>query len=421
MSVLSYEIDGKNVGKISPLNTEHKSYYLPALKKIKEELGNTKNKLDKYYNDRNPKKVKLFDIYWKQFDPFKNEKALVAQIGNTYNVSNAWIKCYELLEYYKMIPQEMTEDFIHFDNAAFPGSFIVATHHYVATRRNWIGKYKWYGSSLIEANDQDKEPLEDKYNLYKNYPSNWLMTKDNNGDVLSIKNQLDFAARLPGTVSLYTSDLGFDVSEDYNNQEILQAPANIGQIVSGIMTLKKGGCFITKQYTTFESVTISIMYAVSSFFDKFYICKPYTSREANSETYLIGVGFIGREAIAKAGNVKVFTDHPYIQEMFKRMTGETNINIPLFLRPAYSDEFFKLMIDMSKDIFMRQVRKINDDIQRIEKAMANRGVRPMEQPVVIEFNNHMKPYIEKWYILNKILPVAPTDKLNMKDAFGQKY
>ena len=50
---------------------------------------------------------------------------------------------------------------------------------------------------------------------------------------------------------------------------------------------------MTKQYMTFEMTTISIMYSLSQMFDEFYLCKPYTSREANSETFLVGKGFKG--------------------------------------------------------------------------------------------------------------------------------
>jgi hypothetical protein len=67
------------------------------------------------------------------------------------------------------------------------------------------------------------------------------MHDNNNGDVLVEANQVDFCKQLGGKVDLYTSDLGFDVSSDYNNQELIQLPANIGQILTGLLTLKKGG------------------------------------------------------------------------------------------------------------------------------------------------------------------------------------
>jgi hypothetical protein len=68
---------------------------------------------------------------------------IIAKLGNTYNVSNAWVKCYEMINYFNMIP-EKTNSFIHFDNAAFPGSFIVSTYHLINTQRSWKNKYIWY-------------------------------------------------------------------------------------------------------------------------------------------------------------------------------------------------------------------------------------------------------------------------------------
>ena len=307
-----------NIDEVLEINNADK-YRIEELDKIKDDLNITKSKLDDEFQNSK------FGIYWREFDPFKNEKNIIAKLGNTYNVSNAWVKCYEMINYFNMIP-EKTNSFIHFDNAAFPGSFIVSTYHLINTQSSWKNKYIWYASSLHDIN-KTRGALEDKYQLYQNYPNNWLMTKTNDGDVLSKDNQLDFMERLNHSVDLYTSDLGFSSAEDYNNQELIQAPANIGQILSGLLTLKKGGSFITKQYTIFEPITISVIYATSIFFDEFYICKPYSSREANSELYLIGKGF--------KGNIDI--GHPYINAMFDRISGAVDINIPIFKKDDYPD------------------------------------------------------------------------------------
>ena len=110
-------------------------------------------------------------------------------MGNTYNVSNAWLKCYELLSYYNIIPNEVKESYVHFGNAEFPGSFICASHHYIATKTNWLNKYIWKGSSLVEINELNEQPLADEYALWKNYTDNWLMNKIHSGDVLNKDNQ----------------------------------------------------------------------------------------------------------------------------------------------------------------------------------------------------------------------------------------
>ena len=411
-----------------------KKYRFKQLDELKKQLDNSKSKLDTEH-----KKYK-FNVFWSNCDPFKYEKYTVAQIGCTLNVSNAWIKCFELVRSFELIENiKIVDNFLHFDNAAFPGSFIVATHHLVNTLYpNDSYKYQWKGSCLLDANEQNANPLEDKYKLYANYKNNWLMTENNNGDVLNENNQLDFYKQLEQKVDLYTSDLGFDVSSDYNNQEKIQHQANIGQILSGLLTLKKGGCFITKQYTTMEPTTIAIMYATASFFDEFYLCKPFTSRMANSETYLVGKGFkydadtpdtcilakspkspkSPKKTKKSSKPSKNIIDHPYIQAMFDKITGRTSIDIPIFNAKQYPDNFIKKIIDATEELTKLQINKLDLDIIRCNKCINGRFKgKPREDPVISEFYDSIEPQIVEWYELNPILPI--TKKLDMIDAFNQ--
>lgn len=394
-----------------PINNK-KVYFSKTMKKLKSKLDNAKNQLDVEY--KNP----WFGRYWKEFDPFRREKYVVAKMGNTINVSNAWIKCYEILKYFDLIPNDLTNnEFLHFDNAAFPGSFAISTHHLIKTTRPWHNKYKWVASSLFSPNEENAAPLEDKYKLYQNYPENWLMNEQYNGDVLLRENQEYFHNELKGKVDLYTSDLGFDVSNDYNNQELIQLPANIGQILSGILTLKTGGGFITKQYMTFEMITVSVMFALSQLFDKFYLCKPYTSREANSETYLVGKGFKGHVGL----------DHPYVKAMFDRiivdeLTGKTKVKleIPLFDAKQYPNGYLKDITKASKYIFEKQIKKINHDIDASKKCInSNYRGKTWNHPIVRNFHNGIKNNIEKWYMSYKIYPISEDRKLDMRDALHQ--
>lgn len=395
-----------------------KKYRIKSLDEQKKIVSEAKSQLDVHF------KTRLFPVYWKEFDPFKNEKEIAVLLGNTYNISNAWLKCYEMLGHFKLISDstktpdtsaksnltKLKGEFMHFDNAAFPGSFILAVHHYVRTRYTSL-KFSWRGSSLLDVNDQNKSPLEDKYSLYKEYKSNWLMNPNNNGDVLLESNQRDFHKQLGGKVDLYTSDLGFDVSSDYNNQELLHAYANIGQILSGLLTLKPGGCFITKQYTFFEPITCSVMYAAATFFEEFYICKPYTSREANSETYLVGIGFKGG----------VDFSHPYIVQMLKRTSKEVPLEVPLFDAKDYPKEYLTTLISAAKSIYASQIKKINLDIERTNACLSN-GYRghPSQNPIVLDFRKSEEAKIEAWYQANPILPIDPTKMLKMSDGMHQK-
>jgi len=393
--------------KLLPVDNT-KKYRIKSLDTFKANLTASKSKLDVEYNK--PR----FAMYWSNFDPFKYERNNVATIGNTLNVSNAWLKCFEIILMYNLlesIENPKKREFVHFDNAAFPGSFVVSTHHLVNTLYEKVaGKYLWRASSLLNANEQNTAPLEDKYGLYDKYRSHWLMHDNNNGDVLVEANQVDFCKQLGGKVDLYTSDLGFDVSSDYNNQELIQLPANIGQILTGLLTLKKGGSFITKQYTTFEPATFSVMYAVSHFFEEFYLCKPYTSRMANSETYLVGKGFKGG----------VYLEHPYIKAMFDRISNRVAIDVPMFDAKGFPKEYLATIIKSAKELSEAQIEKLELDIQRVNKCLTSRyRGPPREEPTVKEFYATTEPEIQKWFMENPILPIPDTKKLDMDDALGQ--
>ena len=396
---LSFEINPCAGAPILRANTKAQlpEPYRSQLLAIKTELNATKQQLDDKF------KARQFAAYWRTCDPFVHEKDVVAKLGDTFNVSNAWIKCYEIEKYYKMIPDEVDGQFVHFDNAAFPGSFILATHHYIATQRPWLDSYTWYGSSLIENNEFTTTQLEDKYNLYKNYPANWLMGPGNNGDVLNPANQRNFAERLGGTVDIYTSDLGFDVSSDYNNQELIQAQANNGQILSGLLTLKPGGCLITKQYSIFEPVTCSVIYIVAQFFDKLYVAKPYTSREANSEVYLVGIGFKGGPP-------------EYLDLMFKAIVNK-DAAILEDLPAAFMDSVTAASIAITRNT----INKISGDVDRCTRAMSANWRGPVSQnPVILEYTAYEAPWIDAWYHKYYINPIDDADRLNIADIWHQR-
>ena len=54
---------------------------------------------------------------------------------------------------------------------------------------------------------------------------------------------------------------------------------------------KRGGTFILKIFDIFSQVTIDMLYMLSSIYNKVYICKPHTSRLANSEKYIVCKNF----------------------------------------------------------------------------------------------------------------------------------
>jgi hypothetical protein len=255
--------------------------------KTKQLLNDTKSELDGIY-----KIYRHASQVMRLFDPFSREKYIISDKINTKNITNAWLKCYELLYTFDLIP--VTDKLVYFDNAAFPGSFILATHHLVNTLYK-IKSFEWYASSLLPEDKSVEKyiPLADTYSLYENYPDRWLMHKNNNGDLSNPDNVSDFQRQLlekegeKHAVNLYTCDLGIDVSNNYNNQEILHFHLNISQIVCGLRVLKRDGHMVIKHYTIFEPFTISYIALLPMLFKEVYITKPISSKRTNSEIYIV--------------------------------------------------------------------------------------------------------------------------------------
>jgi hypothetical protein len=152
--------------------------------------------------------------------------------------------------------------------------------------------------------------LYDNYGIYAADPSNWLMDRDYNGDVTSLRvlNHLETVQRpklFNSGVWIYKSDLGFDVSQDYNNQEVLSAKGNLGQILYGLLVIANGGWMITKQFTMHSDFTLTMMYLLIDCFDELYVVKPMTSKMSNGETYLIGKGYKRNDRVIDMFKTKI--------------------------------------------------------------------------------------------------------------------
>jgi len=88
-------------------------------------------------------------------------------------------------------------------------------------------------------------------------------------------------------MDLITADGGFDFSINFNEQEGLSVNLILAQIIYAIALQKYNGTFILKVFDLFTDATIDLIYILSTLYEKTYIVKPYTSRSANSERYIV--------------------------------------------------------------------------------------------------------------------------------------
>lgn len=403
-TVVSYTIPSID----DPKCTNVRTFKLPSMDNIKKAVADAKGLYDGPCKDDE----KQFYYITRQFEHANTFRQEVHDRFKTPNVSNAWLKAYELFIHYKSFPPK-ADKFVYFDNAAFPGSWILAAWHIVHTMCD-IKDFQWYGSSLLTDDELKggRGPLEDKYKLYENYPANWLMNENNNGDVTSWDNQKNFANRLGGTVDLYTSDLGFDVSEDYNKQEELHAHANLGQIITGLLVLKKGGTMITKQYSYFEPFTISLMGVMTRLFDKVEICKPMFSKSGNSETYLVCIGYNGYDGdFGKEG----VTVQRLLLERLKNWCLK-----PLVTKNCLGNGFLNAIKNSQTYFANIQIKKLNNIISEHARYVKSKNTDRKHISNTNMFKDENLRELNNWKRVNT-LKILPYDKnLKVKEVISWK-
>ena len=264
---------------------------------LEERLAWAKSRLDPYEGDsRLEGSLGRADLY----------SSMKKHVRATYGgqvVTNAWLKLFEILSERSLVEKALAGPpgaplLRAFCNAELPGGFISALNHYVRTTHVGAG-FEWVGSSLDPAAPAATPDtvLDDFYGLRANNPRRWLMDETLRGDLSCPADVLEMARRALeglGEVDLYTADAGVRVSSgSFLRQEEITFRIHLGQVLAGLLCLRKGGVFVAKTYAFFRPAGLSLIALCSSLFESFHVTKPATSRPANSEVYLTGAGFKG--------------------------------------------------------------------------------------------------------------------------------
>ena len=324
-----------------------KNFIIKKDLELKNMVNRSKDLIDCFINNDN-KKDKFYGIETNKLDYFS---FLRKEIGIPY-VTNAFLKCWEMIQDFDLIPANHNSDYTVFCNAELPGAFIFAINYYIKTRTS-NPSFKWYGNSLWPS---DSEILGDSFKLYEKNKDNWLMNgKEYSGDVLDLK-MIDYIKeRIGGTVDLYTSDIGIPLNvEDLNNQETLETPLNLGQVICGLVSLKNGGHLVCKMFLFFSKFNMSLLSILNNLFDEFYISKPVSSRPANSEIYIIGKGYKGynKEAMTELLEALVMWK---TKDMSNKQISEIK------------EEFYATLIYASYKIYQRQIYFIEKNVRLIKE------------------------------------------------------
>ena len=118
-------------------------------------------------------------------------------------------------------------------------------------------------------------------------------------------------------------------------------------------------------------------------------------------------------------------EHPYIKALFDKINNYTNsaqtdiiksaFSTPLFDAKDYpkAQSYTKFIVDASKEIFEKQMNKIELDVSRANKCLqSNFNGKPQYHSIVMEFTNQIEPMLNAWHNSNNIIPLMDNKKLN---------
>ena len=302
------------------------------------ELDSTKCKIDSL--DKESEKLRRASA------KYINEYELVKVICKKKVISRAYFKLYELIYFEDIINLHVLDCFFICEA---PGGFIECLTD-IRRKRNLRTSYV-----SISANS------EIKYDSYLD-SDNLLYGDITKIDVIdnSIKEVL---IRFPNNLDFITADGGFNV-KIFNSQEIISTKLILCEIYIALNTQKKNGMFIIKYFDMFTHNSVMSYLILCTFYKEVKIIKPKTSRNCNSERYLVCSSFVG---INKSNN-KIITD---LREIIKNYVFVEPINSGIYtlIYPYFNFDLIPGIKNEIKDfnniIIEQQVQSINDSIRMV--------------------------------------------------------
>lgn len=257
---------------------------------------NTKNKLvllndPKYVNKKFYNIIHQFEHLINDLDNsiFKSTELYFNAKDNIIPVqTNSFFKLWEILSIFNLIDTDKSINSLHIgDNKA---AFLQATLYY----REKFYDTKNDSFNIISPNEknniiesfkaQNKKKINEAFN---NDESDYYIN-DNIYDTKFIDNIMNKVNNT--TFDLITANLSVK-QKDINTIEQEYYITFLTQFVIAIKSLKDNGNFVIKIYDSFTNLTIKLINILSQFFKNVYLYKPFTSKQSDSDKYIICLNY----------------------------------------------------------------------------------------------------------------------------------
>lgn len=244
------------------LISPQKDVYNP---KLTNQLKQTKNKIDSFSQ-------------WEYYKKLKNKYELIytnnrlKSVTNYYPISRSYFKLCEILH-------DCHISFIQSNilcMAEAPGGFL-----------DYIGKHVKYNNCYANTLVSDSSSVPGwNYNRLKQYPIEFTNNRLNDGNLLKLSVHTNLFQTCK-QCSLITADGGVDFSNNFNQQEIDSYELIYSEIKVALSLQKKNGTFILKLFDILHKQTLNLIYLLSLCYETIIFIKPKTSRQTNSEKYIV--------------------------------------------------------------------------------------------------------------------------------------
>ena len=349
---------------------------------------------------------KQWDVFKKYTNPYEYIHTVVPlkkkSVSKHKPLSRSYFKMIEIINTFSLLPNNINHSVgttsvppttsptpIHtFHLAEGPGGFIEA----IVKMRN-CKEDKYIGMTLLDTENDYNIPAWKKSDAFlKSNPNVSLENgEDNTGNILTLENFVHVVNKYHYKMDIITGDGGFDFSMDFNQQEILIGKLLFAQIAYALCLQKRGGKFILKIFDSFMQHTLDLIYLLTSFYEKVYIMKPHTSRYANSEKYIVCVGFL-------YGNHTEF--YPYLYECFKQMVMKPDPHTLRFLNVSIPQLFIKKIEEYNAIFGQKQIQNIYYTLSLIENKIKHDKIEHLIKTNIQKSMNWCTKYNIPYHTLN---------------------
>jgi 23S rRNA U2552 (ribose-2'-O)-methylase RlmE/FtsJ len=316
------------------------------LTKGKQRIDNNVNEWDNYKKITNP--------YEFIHTPIHNN---TRSVSSYEAVSRSFFKMIEIVNFYNILEQFNHRSIKTFHLAEGPGGFIEAM---MFLRNNTEDVY--HGMTLINENRNVPRwtKLQNKFRFSSRIKYEYGAS--GNGDLLNVKNLEYCFNKYGNSMDMLTGDGGFDFSVNYEKQEASSTKLVMAQIMYAVLLQKKNGTFILKIFDIFRKPTTQLIFLLNSLYENVSICKPKTSRFANSEKYIVCKNF-------KLENSSVYLDAfkrilTSFEDKGKHIHSIFNFDIPL----KFMNEIEELNCILGK----KQLNTIHSTLMMIQEKRSDK-------------------------------------------------